>query len=161
MKQLICLLLLFSLASQAAEPRCEKERLIVENIQDRMRQGYKIGEDLRTKERMAKADYTACMRQPTPSVSGPVKKATKNKGIPPGKTQITQSEQPDFNRFTSYTNFSGAKLKAWQQFYQEPEQCLGKHYEMQTFVACSKARKDALKSFSLHWDDATQTLSPE
>jgi hypothetical protein len=156
--------LVASIDVNAKQDRCVSEREAVDHIQDRMRKGYRIGEHLRDRERKAKAEYLQCMREPRSTAKQAPKHTVKPKTYSnrdvvrlPSKRRTTKIK-PMRARSTSYHNYKGAKLAAWEEFFTEPEECLKLKGDMNLFVKCSKNRKEAKKLFESRWDSKTHAL---
>lgn len=160
--------LLLSINVSARPDRCVKERKAVDYIQERMRNGYSIGEYLRDRERIAKAEYLKCMRDPNVAnllqmktaeltaklESKPKRKSTKNIYKRPAV-----KVKPMGARSSGYHNYKGVKLAAWSKFFSEPEECIALEGDMKLFVKCAKNRKEVKRLFDSRWDDKREVLN--
>jgi hypothetical protein len=133
-----------------------------------MRNGYSIGEHLRDRERIAKAEYLKCMRDPnvanllqmkTAELTAKLESKPKRKPIKNIYKGSPVKIKPMGARSSGYHNYKGVKLAAWRKFFSEPEECLELEGDMKLFVKCSKNRKQVKRLFDSRWDDKKEVLN--
>lgn len=160
MKTLI-LVLVVILFSASAQSQCEDEKKRADKWNDSLR--HKVTEFARKQHRKAKTDFLECLRQPESqetTQSSTLRSKTKKS---PKRTYVYQPnrhEQTSHVTVSDYTNFKGEKKLAWNNYFQESDECLSNNSNMKIFVDCAKVRKQQLKLFNARWNEQTKELMP-
>lgn len=153
---LCCLLLQGSVYAKDCDSL--KERADYWNDKLKMR----VSESKREQHRRAKAKYLECIRLPVHN--NEVQSTRTNEGAGP-KSYAANTKQAGLSRskhhiYISAGMFKGKKQRAWQSFYQEPDDCKSSSGDMKKFVECTELRRPYLMEFNRRWDEENGQLKP-
>ncbi len=151
-----------SVFSQLAYSQCEPEKKLVDKWNSILKN--RVTELARNKHREAKSDFLDCLRQPTEEAkvkkTSPKHSSSKARKITKPKYKFSPRKSSGHLIVSDYTNFKGKKKIAWYRYFKESVECLSNKSDMKIFVACSKVRKQNLKTFNARWNNQTQELMP-